>query len=164
MKMEKITLGLIFLALTACDNSPVEKVNGSAVTSPKLAALNTVSTENTISHRWYTKSDIALGAKTYQLHCVQCHNINAAGTPNWKTTLADGNYPPPPLNGSAHAWHHDMGTLTRTIENGGIALGGVMPGFSDKLSDAEIRAVIAYFQSFWSDDVYHSWLEIGGLE
>lgn len=164
MKMIKIVLGLSFLTLAACDDFQNEKINGSEIISSKETTLEVVNAEDTIAHRWYTKFDIALGTKTYQLHCVQCHNKNAAGTLNWKTTLADGNYPPPPLNGSAHAWHHDMETLTRTIENGGAALGGVMPSFSNKLSDAEIRAVIAYFQSFWSDEIYNSWLEIGGLE
>lgn len=32
-----------------------------------------------------------------------------------------------------------------------------MPGFADKLSDEEMNAVIAYFQSKWPDSVYQKW-------
>jgi len=33
-----------------------------------------------------------------------------------------------------------------------------MPGFAELLSDAEIDAVIAWFQSFWLDEIYAAWL------
>lgn len=35
-----------------------------------------------------------------------------------------------------------------------------MPGWGATLSDAEIDAVIAYFQSLWSDDVYAAWYDM----
>ncbi len=35
-----------------------------------------------------------------------------------------------------------------------------MPGFGDELNKDEIRATIAYFQSFWSNDIYERWKEI----
>jgi len=143
--MEKI-LFLSLLFLTACEQ-PTSQNN-----------------ENQNAHRWYTQQQRELGSKVYQQHCVQCHKKDAMGTDAWKVTRLNGVYPPPPLNGTAHAWHHDMETLTRTIKEGGIPLGGVMPGFEKKLSTAEIGAVIAYFQSFWSDETYTSWIEIGGLE
>lgn len=40
---------------------------------------------------------------------------------------------------------------------GGISLGGVMPGFAETLRAQEVRATIAYFQSFWPDDIYARW-------
>ena len=144
--------------MAACDQPSAGNTESKAVASAAVVK------ESSVNNRWYTLSQLDLGNKTYQKHCLQCHNKNAEGTLEWKKTLANGNYPPPPLNGTAHAWHHDMGTLTRTVKNGGVPLGGVMPGFSHKLSDAEVRAVIAYFQSFWSEDIYRSWLEIGGLK
>ena len=42
----------------------------------------------------------------------------------------------------------------------GIPLGGVMPGYGETLSRGEAHATIAYFQSFWSDDIYARWDEI----
>ncbi len=156
--MKKLIM-LSALLLAACDQLPSDKNQSS-----KSDTTENSGKEAAFSNRWYTPSQLDSGAKTYQQYCLQCHNENAKGIVNWKQTRPDGNYPPPPLNGSAHAWHHDIGTLTRTIENGGVALGGVMPGFSGKLSAAEIRAVIAYFQSFWSDEIYRAWIENGGLE
>ena len=50
-----------------------------------------------------------------------------------------------------------MTILESLIKDGGIPLGGKMPGFKDKLSDEETLAAIAYFQSFWSDKIYQKW-------
>jgi len=114
--------------------------------------------------RWYTPLHLQSGERLYKKHCIVCHNTDARGTLDWKKTRANGDYPPPPLNGSAHAWHHDLSTLTQTIQDGGVPLGGVMPAFRSQLTNNEILAVIAYFQNFWSDDIYASWLELGGRE
>ena len=37
---------------------------------------------------------------------------------------------------------------------------GKMMGFSDKLNDAEIKSVIAYFKSFWSNQNYQYQMEL----
>jgi len=68
-----------------------------------------------------------------------------------------GNYPPPPLNGTAHAWHHDKEVLKATIEEGGVKLGGTMPAFKNILSDTDIDAAIACFQSKWPEVLYQNW-------
>lgn len=68
-----------------------------------------------------------------------------------------GRFPPPPLNGTAHTWHHSMELLRRTIREGGIALGGRMPAFKNTLSSQEIDGVIAWFQAYWPDDKYANW-------
>jgi thiol:disulfide interchange protein DsbC len=107
--------------------------------------------------RWYDQATVEQGATLFEQNCASCHGINAEGTADWKKTDADGNYPPPPLNGSAHAWHHNKELLTRTILEGGAKLGGSMPGFAGKLTEQEIEAVIAYFQSKWPDSVYQKW-------
>lgn len=109
------------------------------------------------SVRWYSESQVALGGNLYQTHCINCHLEDAKGTTEWKKTLSDGSYPPPPLNGSAHAWHHSTDVLMTVIQQGGIPYGGKMPPFKDILSEKEQLAVIAYFQSFWPDDIYDLW-------
>lgn len=109
--------------------------------------------------RWYSEQQVALGNKVYDANCINCHKARARGTFAWKKPLDDGSYPPPPLNGSAHAWHHPLSVLLRTINEGGIAIGGKMPPFKDVLTDEQKLAAIAYFQSFWSDDIYTRWLE-----
>jgi mono/diheme cytochrome c family protein len=120
--------------------------------------------EPNITGRWYKQSQINLGQKHYEKHCVTCHGINAEGTSQWKQKLPDGSYPPPPLNGKAHAWHHSMSALIRSIDDGGIPLGGKMPGFKGQFTDKEKFALISYFQNFWPDDTYEAWLQRGGLK
>lgn len=114
--------------------------------------------------RWYTPQQVAQGQVLFQQNCAACHGDKAEGlTGNWNQPGADGSYPPPPLNGSAHAWHHPLSALQYTIREGGIKMGGKMPGFGDKLTPDEQEAIIAYFQSLWSDTIYSAWLSRGGL-
>lgn len=112
--------------------------------------------------RWYTGEQVEQGARVFAQSCGECHGANAEATPNWRETTPEGTYPPPPLNGTAHAWHHSLDVLRRQINLGGVPLGGVMPAFKDKLSAADVDAAIAYFQSKWSDETYAVWLERNG--
>lgn len=50
----------------------------------------------------------------------------------------------------------------QVIDMGGESLGGQMPGFGQLLRDDEKLAVIAWFQEFWSDEIYEQWLMMGG--
>jgi mono/diheme cytochrome c family protein len=119
-----------------------------------------VTNDATMKVRWYTAAQVVEGRGLFQSHCAVCHGESAAATTDWRTTNDDGAYPPPPLNGTAHAWHHPMSVLAETIAAGGVPFGGVMPGFRDVLDNSEARATIAYFQSFWSDEIYGRWDEI----
>lgn len=124
-----------------------------------------VEKEQTIEGRWYTQEQVVNGTAIFETNCTECHGEGAQGTvADWRQKLTDGSYPPPPLNGSAHAWHHPLKALKRTIRNGGIPLGGKMPPFKDKLTDEEIDSVIAYFQSKWNNKIYSAWEERGGLK
>ncbi len=103
---------------------------------------------------------LARGAALFKQHCAACHGNRAQGAPNWHQLGADGKYPPPPLDGSAHAWHHPYGALQQTIRDGTLRLGGSMPAWRGKLSEQEIAAVIAHFQSLWPDEIYQAWADI----
>ena len=107
--------------------------------------------------RWYDQSAVDSGSILYTQNCASCHGLNAEATPDWKKTDSNGKYPPPPLNGTAHTWHHSKDLLKKTIIEGGAKLGGLMPPFGDKLSDKDLDNVIAYFQSKWSDEIYAKW-------
>ena len=109
--------------------------------------------------RWYDADLVKTGESLFQQHCATCHGANAEGTREWKKTDASGHYPPPPLDGSAHAWHHSIPKLARSIKQGGLQLAGVMPGFGDRLDDQQVLALIAYFQSKWPEQVYRVWHE-----
>lgn len=108
-------------------------------------------------NRWYSNSQVAKGNKLFQANCATCHQADASGTREWRKPDASGHYPPPPLNGTAHTWHHPISVLRRTVQKGGIPLGGTMPPFGDKLSPEEIDNILAWVQSHWSDEVYAAW-------
>ncbi|MCP4490818.1 MAG: thioredoxin fold domain-containing protein [Gammaproteobacteria bacterium] len=120
-------------------------------------ALVTGLTFASSAKRWYTKSQVVEGEVLFKQDCADCHGQYAEATVNWKQTDANGQYPPPPLNGTAHAWHHGIELLRKTVREGGAELGGTMPGFSEKLSRDQVDSVIAYFQSKWPDDIYKKW-------
>ena len=129
-----------------------------------FSACNNADGTNTIvDGRWYTHDQIKSGTRVYEENCLICHAAKGVGSKDWMKRDANGKFPPPPLNGTAHTWHHPMSILKRTIIKGGIQLGGSMPGFAEKLTDAEMLAAIAYVQSFWDDKIYNDWKERGGL-
>ena len=111
----------------------------------------------TVPGRWYTAAQVESGESLYQVHCAVCHAADGSATAEWRTIDPSGNYPPPPLNGTAHTWHHPLEVLQQTIANGGIAFGGVMPAFAASLSRDDRLAIIAWFQSLWPDDIFASW-------
>lgn len=131
------------------------------LTSSMLLSLGLIAVAGTATaaQRWYSPEQVATGEKVFAANCASCHGSRAEATKDWKTPGPDGQYPPPPLNGSAHAWHHDMDVLRRTVREGGARLGGSMPAFKDTLSADQVDDAIAFFQSLWSDEIYATWDE-----
>lgn len=164
MKMRTITLVIcLFLVLmvTACDKKEKETPAVSINTSSNSASFAELTlTPKSGTDRWYFAEQAERGQAVFAANCAVCHGNNAEATPHWKTPNDSGHYPPPPLNGSAHAWHHPLSILGRTIYFGGAPVGGQMPAFKDKLTESDIIDVIAHFQSYWSDDIYDRWLQI----
>jgi len=113
-----------------------------------------------VDGRWYSLEQVELGSGLYAMHCAVCHAADGSSTTEWRTLDVNGNYPPPPLNGTAHTWHHPLEMLDDTIANGGVQFGGVMPGFAAVMDQSERLAVVAWFQSLWPDDIYLKWQEI----
>ena len=116
-----------------------------------------------LNERWYTQEDVTKGKKLFINNCSSCHGKKAQKTLNWKRTLKDGTYPPPPLNGTAHAWHHPKSQLERIILNGGQLYDGTMPAFKNVLNKEEISYIISYFQNFWNTEIYNTWFNNAGL-
>lgn len=113
--------------------------------------------------RWYTVEQVASGNIVFQQNCAQCHGEQAQGlVSEWRVRLEDGSLPPPPLNGTAHAWHHPKSVLLQVINGGGAEFGGKMPGFAAVLDEAQKLAAIAFFQSYWTDEIYAQWMQMGG--
>lgn len=112
--------------------------------------------------RWYSEQQVKSGEKLFAENCASCHGKKAEGTREWKKKDANGKLPPPPLDGTAHAWHHPINILRRTVREGSIKIGGSMPAFKDRLSEQQTDSVIAWVQSRWSDKVYAAWSERNG--
>lgn len=105
-------------------------------------------------------TQVAQGEQVYRQHCARCHGTRGEGHPQWRTRNANGHFPPPPLDGSGHAWHHSIPVLRQMILDGSPPGQGDMPAWRGKLTDAEVEAVIAWFQSLWPDEVYGAWYEM----
>jgi mono/diheme cytochrome c family protein len=112
----------------------------------------------TVASRWYTADNVSRGDPIYAQHCAACHGKGGQGTFTWRKPDADGKYPPPPLNGTGHAWHHPIRALGSQIKFGAPGGSGKMPGLAQTLSDEDVIDVIAWFQDKWSDEIYTAWL------
>ena len=157
--MSKLSLVFGLLTLVAYDGSAQ---NTGAPDSP-LAADNKVVATNAVASRPYSAEQVAAGKAVFTDHCQVCHGENGVGeTKQWQSVREDGTFPAPPLNGSAHTWHHNAKVLLGTIDRGGIPLGGRMPAFKTVLSDEQKTSVLAYIQSLWSEEIYQIWLKNNG--
>lgn len=130
------SLPLIMILLAACSESPAPGDDPRA--DPRDAAK------------------VALGARVYAQQCAACHGAKLEGQSNWRTRLANGRLPAPPHDESGHTWHHPDYVLFAVTKNGLVPpyapkdYESDMPAFAGKLSDDEIRAVLAYLKSHWT--------------
>jgi len=100
---------------------------------------------------------IADGKVVYDEQCASCHGAKLEGQPNWRQRLPNGRLPAPPHDATGHTWHHSDKQLFDLTKLGPGALvsdyESDMPGFGDKLSDADIWAVLSYIESTWPADI-----------
>lgn len=107
--------------------------------------------------RNFNPMQITRGHKVFVKNCAICHGQNGEGVADWRKPLANGRYPPPPLDSTAHAWHHSTEELKHFILKGGPPGEGRMPEWQDKLSEQEIDDILAWIKSLWSDEIYDAW-------
>lgn len=101
---------------------------------------------------------IAQGAVIYRAHCAGCHGANLQGQADWKQLNAAGRLPAPPLDGTGHGWRHSNAELFHMVKFSVLDQAGPdyqtdMPAFDRKLSDDDIRAVLAFIHSRWSPNI-----------
>lgn len=102
---------------------------------------------------------LADGKTLYEQHCASCHGAKLEGQPDWRARLPNGRMPAPPHDDTGHTWHHPDDVLFGITKHGLVppyaprGYESDMPAFGDKLSDDEIRAVLAYIESHWSHEV-----------
>ena len=154
--IKKVLTGFILLStgfLVSC-NDDVNETTSSEIAEIKIEQTSTAvkKVKREVDPVEYTR-----GARLYQLNCASCHGKNAEGTPDWRKTEDDGMFPPPPLNGTGHTWHHPTKVLVNLIKNGTARIGGKMPAWKDKLSDQEIKAILTWIKAQWPDEIYAAW-------
>lgn len=113
--------------------------------------------DETLVDRDFDPAQIKRGETVYRANCVGCHGPNGEATPDWRKPDENGRYPPPPLNGTAHAWHHSTEVLKKTILKGGPPGFGSMPAWEGKLTEQQVDDVVVWIKSLWPDEIYDVW-------
>lgn len=130
------SLAVVVLALGGCGRSTAEAPRGTPLATPVPYKV------------------IAQGSQLYATNCQVCHG-DKDGV---------GGLPPAPSHGNdGHTWMHSDRNLTDIILNGPGEMGEMMrqgvpedaprmPAWKGKLSEEEIRAILAYIKTFWSPE------------
>lgn len=147
MRVYPIVIIMLLGFLSACSKQDGQDTNKQASANRQVSLM-----------RNHNADQIERGHQLFRQNCAACHGANAQGAPNWSRPGPDDQYPPPPLNGTGHAWHHPKRALLSTIQNGTIRLGGNMPAWKEKLSIQDSEDIIAWLQSLWPDELYAAWL------
>jgi len=118
-------------------------------------------TSKKLVKRDFDPEQIKRGEAVYLANCTACHGKKGEAGPDWRKPGADGRYPPPPLNGTAHTWHHSTAVLKKTILEGGPpglnGLPSMMPAWQGKLSEQQVDDVLVWIKSLWPDEIYDAW-------
>lgn len=141
--------------LAACERGTPE------ISSPSSALAATSSPVTALSKQPQANdASVQRGAVLYVQHCQICHGTGGVGAPNWRKMDSDGMYPPPPLDGSGHAWHHSSLVLRQFILEGSTPGQGRMPAWRGLLSEVDIADLISWIQSLWPEEIYAAWLRM----
>jgi len=154
VKLQRFVVGLSLPVLVACSSG-----ESTPRTSPSSSTVSRDRVPAEPVERWYAFQHVSQGAKVFQENCAVCHGKQAEGAPDWRKVGPDGKYPAPPLNGTGHGWHHLLRVLFQVVKKGSPGGQGGMPAWGEKLSDDEIIAAIAWFQSKWPDQIYAAWTQ-----
>ena len=94
-------------------------------------------------------ASVAKGLSLYEVNCITCHAKDGVGEKIPLGPLQPSTPPAMALNEESHAWHHGDNQLVQKIQRGNQR----MPAFGQILSESEIRDLIAYMKSLWSDRI-----------
>lgn len=143
------------MTLTKSRRSPVQRyvlVLLGVVTLPILAACGA---EDAPPAR-QRDAQLAQGAAVYAQYCASCHGAEGEGQrPDAPLQKDDtGRFPAPPHDETGHTWHHDDDLLIEIVRDGGMGDENFyeMPAFGATLDDAEIKAVLAFIKTMWTDE------------
>lgn len=132
-----------------------------AAAEQQAASATTADMEARLKARGLDPVVVARGRVVFDTHCARCHGAEDAGkVRNWREPDAAGNYPAPPLNDAGYAWNHPTEALLESVHVGSPQGYGIMPQWEKKLSERDMRDVVAYIKSLWSDAAYREWMDI----
>jgi mono/diheme cytochrome c family protein len=115
-----------------------------AIVTSRDDGRNWVSYSN---HERETSEVIARARRHYEYFCKSCHGDNGVGErPDDMYAQDEYGFVAPPLDDSAHGWHHSDGNLAETILKGSPRNPRMMP-FGDLLTDEDARNIVAYIRS-----------------
>ena len=125
-----VSIGVLALLVTGCvGGDPASRAVASPTPSPEIAKQE----EGTGGPH--------PGERLYAANCQVCH-----GTQSGQGGVAGA----PSHNETGHTWHHPDAHLTDWVLNGKIT--GAMPGFGDRLSEAEVDAVLSFIKTWWTPE------------
>ena len=130
---------------------------GDSVSPGASSGQHQINSKTGLVERNFDQEQIKRGESVYVANCIGCHGPNGEATPDWRKPGADGKYPPPPLDGTAHAWHHSTEVLKKTILKGTSPEIGSMPAWEGKLAEQQVDDVIVWIKSLWPDEIYDIW-------
>jgi mono/diheme cytochrome c family protein len=127
-----------------------------AVKRPVGMMARTVDT-SAADGRWFEPAEVETGAQIYRLNCAVCHGAEAQGNFGGPYAADAPASAPPPLNGEWGSAEVGIEAMLAAINTGSDP---TMPPFGNLLSEDEKLAVVAYYQSLWSDSAYAQWRTI----
>ena len=103
-----------------------------------------------------TPHQLELGQQLYSANCASCHGGATGGS---MMSV------PPPHNASGHTWHHPDCQIINTVLEGPGEMSDMMremmgvpeesprmPAFKGTLTEEEVRAVLGYIKTWWTDE------------
>jgi hypothetical protein len=153
-------LGALFFA--AC---------GSVETSTPLPTSDALATKTPRPE--LTNPFLIQARSNYDKYCAHCHGWSGEGqiATSLDTSQRLGMHTVPPHNEDGHTWQHPDALLFLAIRDGiqNPLDHYPMPGFGDRLSDDEIRGLIAYMKLWWTPEqlasqvrINRNWQEANG--
>ncbi len=105
-------------------------------------------------------SPLEEGERVYRQYCSSCHGKEGQGMPNWVEQNALGELPAPPHGPEGHTWKHSDAMLYRIVADGWRDPWNktdrlTMPAFQDVLTPTEIRDVVNYLKTLWTQEQRH---------
>ncbi len=98
---------------------------------------------------------VAKGETIYKKNCISCHGERGIGENPADIYAIDEkeNYIAPPLNESAHAWHHTDEQLMEMILEGSSRNPRMIAWKKEGLSIDDARSLVEYIKSLWSERI-----------